>query len=102
MDKYKPGYLGKMIPADDPSKVTEFVTKQYESFSAVYDSCKEHSDKISDVKPLDAGSGSSSLSVKVSTDKETMAKIEETASSDTSVTVKGDTITAKSSEPDKK
>lgn len=96
MEKYKPGYLGKVIPADDPAKLTEFVTKKYDSFSSIYDACKDQSGSISDVKPVDTGSSDpSSLSVKVSTDKETMDKIKEAAAGDDSVTVSGDTITAK-------
>ncbi len=96
MDKYKPGYLGKVIPADNPAKLTEFVTKKFDSFSAIYDACKDQSEKISDVKPVDTGSSDpSSLSVKVSADKETVEKIKEAAAGDESVTVQNDVITAK-------
>lgn len=97
MDKYKPGYLGKVIPADNPSKLTDFVTNQYDSFSKVYDTCKDQSDKISDIKVVEKSSNDSSeLSVKVSTDKDTMENIKEAAKGDESVTVEGDVITAKS------
>lgn len=96
MNKYKPEYLGKVIPADDPSKLTDFVTKQYDSFSKIYDTVKDHSESISDVKAVDVGSSDpSSLSVKVSTDSETMDKIRETSKGDSSITVSGDVITAK-------
>lgn len=99
MNKYKPEYLGKVIPADDPSKLTDFVTKQYDSFSKIYDTVKDQSESISDVKAVDVGSSDpSSLSVKVSTDEETMEKIREAAKDDASVTVSGDVITAQDPE----
>ena len=50
MEKYKPGYLGKVIPADNPSKLTDFVTNQYDAFSKIYDTCKNQSENISDIK----------------------------------------------------
>lgn len=95
MEKYKPGYLGKVIPADDPAKLTQFVTDKYESFSAIYDACKDHSDKISDLKPVESSSSDpTALTVKISTDSETATKIKEETAGDSSITVTGDTITA--------
>lgn len=103
MDKYKPGYLGKVIPADDPAKLTDFVTKKFDSFSKIYDACKDQSASIADVKPVETGSSDpSSLSVKVSAPKETVEKIKETAKSDDTVSVSGDVVTAKDAKPDKK
>lgn len=97
MEKYKPGYLGKVIPADNPSKLTEFVTNQYDAFSKVYDACKDQSANITDIKVVETeNSGTGTLSVKVSTDSETMAAIQETAKGDESVTVSNDVVTAKS------
>ena len=96
MEQYKPGYLGKVIPADDPSKLTEFVINQYDAFSKVYDACKDQSANITDIKVVETGnSDTNSLSVKVSTDQETMAAIKETVSGDESVTVSNDVVTAK-------
>lgn len=103
MEQYKPGYLGKVIPADDPSKLTDFLTNKYDPFNKIYDACKGQSAQIADVKPVDTGSSdSSSLSVKVSADKETIEKIKEAAAGDNTVTVNNDVVTAKGTEPDKK
>ena len=33
VEKYKPGYLGKVMPVDNPSKLTDFVTNKYDAFS---------------------------------------------------------------------
>lgn len=93
MKKYKPEYMGKVIPADDPAKMTDFVTNKYESFSKAYDSCKENSGKIKDVKPIETKSGSSEFSMKVDTDGATMAKIMEN-NKDSNVSISGDVITA--------
>lgn len=97
MEKYKPGYLGKVIPANDPSKLTKFVTKQYDAFSKIYDTCKGQSDKIGDIKVVEPNAGDSedTLKVKVSADKEVVEKISDAAKGDASVTVQDDVITAK-------
>lgn len=97
MENYKPKYLGKCIPADNPSKLTKFVTEQYDSFSKVYDTCKDQSDKIDDIKVVDSGDGDSgdTLKVKVSADKEVLKEISDKAKEGGSVTVQDDVITAK-------
>ena len=95
MEQYKPGFLGKVIPADDPKKLTDFVQNQYDAFSKIYDTVKEQSKDISDIKAVPT-SDSSTLAVKVDCSKDTMSKIKETASGSPDVQVKGDTITAKS------
>lgn len=89
MERYKPGYLGKVIPADNQSKLTEFVTKKMDAFNKVYDSCKTHSESITDIKAVD-NNDVESLSVKISTDPDTLAAIAE----DQSVSVDGNVITA--------
>lgn len=95
MEQYKPGFLGKVIPADDPSKLTDFVTNKYDSFSTIYDACKNQSENISDIKTVETSSSDiNSLSVKVSADKETIDKIKEVTAGDDSVSVKNDVITA--------
>lgn len=91
MERYKPGYLGKVIPADNQSKLTEFVTKKMDAFNKVYDSCKTHSESIQDIKPVE-NDDSNSLSVKVATDAETLAAI----ATDESVSVDGNVVTANS------
>lgn len=94
MDKYKPGYLGKVIPADDPSKMTDFVENKYDSFSKVYEVCKDQSANISDIKPVDSGSGET-ISVQIVASTETMELINEAAKNDDSVTVQGGVVIAK-------
>lgn len=97
MEKYKPTYLGKVIPADDQNKLTDFVTNKYDSFSKMYDTCKDKSDKIDDIKMVETDSSDpSELCVKISTDKETINDIAESSKDDDYVTVAGDTITTKS------
>lgn len=98
MEKYKPGYMGKVMPApNDKSKVTDFLTNQYDAFNSIYDACKDQSDKINDLKTVESDtSDPDKLSVKVSTDMETMSKIKEAASGNESVVVNNDVITAKS------
>jgi len=95
MQKYKPEFMGKVLPADDQAKLTDFVTNKYDAFSQVYDTCKNQAAKIDTITSLTTPStpDNNSLSVKVSTDKETMEKIKESNTND-SVTVNGDVITA--------
>lgn len=95
MDNYKPGYLGKVIPADDPSKLTDFVTNKYDAFSKIYDACKDQSSNISDIKALPSENGSAALSVKVSTDSDTISAIKEVVKDDNTVNVDNNVITAK-------
>lgn len=97
MKKYKPEFMGKVIPADDPTKLTEFVTSKYDAFSKVYDACKDQAEKIDTVSPTNSPQGASpdTLSIKVSTDNATMKSIEEAIKDDDSVSVSGDVITAK-------
>ena len=96
MEKYKPEYLGKVIPADDPSKLTNFVTNQYDAFSKIYDTCKDQSEHISDIKVVESGNADpKSLSVKVSADKEVVESIKEIVKDDESIVVNNDVITAK-------
>ena len=93
MRTYKPEYLGKVIPVHDASQMTDFVTNKYDSFTKIYETCKTSSDKINDIKVVDS-SNNGSLSVKVSTDKETLDNISKEAKKNESVVVTGDVITA--------
>ena len=98
MDRYKPGYMGKIIPADDPIKLTDFVENKYNAFSKFYDACKEVSDKISEIKMVDnptSTSTSDTLSVKITTDTHTIASIQESCKADPTITVSDYVITAK-------
>lgn len=97
MNKYKPEYLGKVIPADNPEKLTDFVTNKFDSFSKVYDVCKDHSEKIDDVTSVDTECNDiNSFSLRVSTDTETVETIRKAIGDDNSMNVKGDVITATS------
>lgn len=95
MNQYKPEFLGKVIPADDPSKLTTFCMDKFDAFNKIYDVCKDQSAQIGDIKAVESESSDpTSLSVKVSADKEAVAKIIETAKGDASISIKGDVITA--------
>lgn len=95
MEKYKPGFLGKIIPADNPSKLNKFVTKQFDSFNKMYDTCKDQSDKINDLKSVESNDGESddTLKVKLSADKSTLDEIAEKNKNDNSVSIQNDVIT---------
>ena len=95
MKQYKPEFLGKVIPADDASGMRDFVQNKYDSFSKIYDTCKGESESISDIKPVDSSTADqTSLSVKISTDRETMDKIESKSKGDSSISVTDDVVSA--------
>ena len=94
MNQYKPEYMGKVIPADDPVKMTNFMSKQYDSFSKIYDVCKNESVNIDNIKVVDTNSNDS-FSVKISAAKETISKIIQQAANSPTLSVSGDVITAK-------
>lgn len=95
MNKYKPEYLGKVIPVDNPGQLADFVTNKYDSFSKVYDACKDHSEKIDDIKAVESESGNiNSISIKVTTDTDTVETIKQAIGTDPSINIKGDVITA--------
>ena len=94
MEKYKPSYMGQVIPADDPNKMTDFCANKYEAFSKCYDACKEQSENINNVSSVPSEIGSDSFTMKLSTDSDTMEKIKEANSTDGTVNIVGDTITA--------
>ena len=92
MDRYKPEYLGKVIPADDATKMRDFVKTKSEMFNDIYDACKESSEKIDDISVVN--DKDDSLSVKVSTDNDSLEAIRQEASSKESLTLQGNIITA--------
>ena len=95
MNKYKPEYLGKVIPADNPVQLTDFVINKYNSFSKVYDACKDHSEKIDDIKAVESEcDNNNSISIKVLTDMDTVETIKQAIGDDSSINIKGDVITA--------
>ena len=94
MEKYKPNYLGKTIPTDDTPKLTDLLMNKYDAFSKIYDVCKDNSDTIKDIKVIEKESNSkNSLSIKLSTDQETIKKIKE-KNKDESIDISGDVVTA--------
>lgn len=93
MKKYKPEFLGKVLP-ENKSDIADFMHNKYDGFSKVYDACKEESEKITDVKPVSSdNSNSKSYSVKVSADKDTMENIKKN-NKDDSVKVNGDVVSS--------
>lgn len=95
MEKYKPGFLGKVIPADNTQKLTDFVTNKYDSFSKAYDTIKDQSENIKDVSVVETSNTDvNSLSIKVSTDNNTMEAIKESSKDDESININNDVVTA--------
>ena len=93
MDKYKPEYMGKVLPADDQNKLTDFVSNKYDAFSKAYDACKECSDKIKDVCAINNNS-TDSFSMKLSTGSDVIEQIK-AANTNPDISITGDVITAK-------
>lgn len=73
--------------------MTDFVQNKYESFSKIYETCKEKSDKISDIQCLNSNK-EKELSVRVITDDEVLEDIKKKTKEDSGVIVEGDIITA--------
>lgn len=96
MEKYKPGYLGKVIPVNDQYKTTDFIINKYDAFSKIYDNCKDQSENISDIKVVENNNSESnfSLSVKLTTTKEVVENIKESVKGDNSIKIDNGTITA--------
>jgi len=96
MERYKPGYLGRVIPADDTTKLTDFVQNKYDAFSRIYDTVKDESENISDIKTIENSDGdASTLSVKLSADTAVVEKISEKIKDDGSIKIADGVITAK-------
>lgn len=93
MNQYKPEYLGKVIPADNPTKMADFVENRFDSFNKVYDACKDQSSSIQDVKPIE-NSNPSALSVQIVANPDTIESVKEVVKDDDSVTVQDGIITA--------
>lgn len=92
MKRYKPNYLGKVIPVDNPSKMANFLNNNYDQFSKIYDVCKDCSDSIKDVQLIDKED--TSLNIKITTGMETLNNIQENIKDD-SISIQNDVITAK-------
>ena len=94
MEKYKPEYLGKIIPVNDPLKMTNFIQNQYDSFSKIFDVCKNESASIKDITLVNSEILNNSLSVKLSTTMESIEKINTFIKDNGSISINGDIITA--------
>ena len=95
MEMYKPGFMGKVIPADDPVKLTDFVTNKYDSFSNCYDAIKENSDKINSISSVPCTENSSEFGMKINSDSDTISVIQDRVSNNPSISMIGDIITSK-------
>ena len=93
MEKYKPEYMGKVLPADDQNKLTDFVSNKYDAFSKAYDAVKENSDNIKDIAAVNTGA-TDSFSMKITASSDTMEAIKNT-NMNPDVTITGDVVTAK-------
>ena len=93
MNKYKPEFLGRTIPADNESKLTEFVQQKYGAFNDIYDACKNYSDQISDI--TNVSNNSNDLSVKIICSAEVIEEIKKNNLNNDKLTVSLDIITAK-------
>jgi len=92
MISYKPYFLGQIIPADNESKLTDFVEKKFDAFNDIYDACKKYSDEISSISNVSYDCND--LSVKLTCSTEVMEKIKNNNLND-KLTVSLDVITAK-------
>ena len=54
MKKYKPSYLGSVMPVDNKEKMDDFFINKYESFSEIYDACKDFSEEISGISMVES------------------------------------------------
>jgi hypothetical protein len=95
MKKYKPDYLGKVIPVGNPPKMNKFLTDKYESFSKIYDAVKSESEHINDIKVVNDDDDSKSLSIKISADKDTVNKIKDKSTDTDGISIDNDVITSK-------
>lgn len=97
MKKYKPEYLGKVLPDEGPKR-KDFLQNEYEPFSEIYDACKDESEDITDIKNLTEELGSPSLNIKVTTtSEEVLHKLSDKISNDpeSNVSISGDVLTSK-------
>lgn len=92
MNKYKPEYLGKCLTVDDPSNMTNFLSNDYDAFSKIYDTCKDHSENINNFEVMN--DNDDKLSIKISTSLDTMSAIKQEVI-DESISIENDIITVK-------
>lgn len=91
MNQYKPEFMGKVIPADDPNKLSEFCTTKYDAFTKVYDACKSNAESIKDISVVETSSPDT-IAIKVTAD----SNVIETIKQNESVNVVGNVVSASS------
>lgn len=74
MKKYKPSYLGKLMPVDNKDKMTDFIVNKYEAFNEIYDACKDSSEDISNMTIVESEQ-KCCLKVKLFCEEKTFEKI---------------------------
>lgn len=92
MKKYKPEFLGKAMPVDNQTKLTDFVQNKYDAFSKIYEVCRDNSEAITDIVTVD--SDTSNLSIKLTTNRDTLDDISHKLEHDNSMMLQGDIINA--------
>ena len=91
MNKYKPEYLGKVLP-EDKIEISDFMQNKYDGFSKIYDVCKCESEKINDIKSIKPDSSNSkSYATKIVADASALKNICDN-NKDSSVKIDGDII----------
>ena len=73
MKRYKPTYLGKVIP-DTSDKIKKFMTNKFDAFTEIYNACKNESENIFDFIDVSTDD-SESLSIKITTTDESFDNI---------------------------
>lgn len=96
MKAYMPLYLGSIGIHSDASKTTKFMTDKYDSFTKIYNSCKEESENINSVKSVDVDDtlDPSLLSVEVDASRNTLDNIMSKIKNDTTINMKDNIIIA--------
>lgn len=74
MKKYKPSYLGKLMPVDDKDLMNDFIVNKYEAFTEIYDACKDSSEDISNMIVIESEQ-KKCLKVKLFCEETTLEKI---------------------------
>lgn len=74
MKKYKPSYLGQLMPVDNKEKMDDFFINKYESFSEIYDACKDFSEDISNISIVES-EDTKKIKVKLICNEEIIDKI---------------------------
>lgn len=92
MKKYKPEFLGKAIPVDNQTKLTDFVQNKYDAFSKIYEVCRDNSESITDIVTVD--SDNTNLSIKLTTNRDTLDDISHRLENDNNMMLQGDIINA--------